>query len=69
METTPKEKINQIVEALGISPEVQAKAMKVSVQTIYNKNNPNVPGHSFNEKNYQNLIEYLEQTLKTLKKD
>lgn len=59
METTPKEKIQTIIDKLGISVEIQAKAMKVSVQTIYNKWSEKVVGHSFNEKNYQDLKNYI----------
>lgn len=59
METSPKEKIQSIIEKFGISAEIQSKAMKVSVQTIYNKWNEKVAGHSFNEKNYQDFKNYI----------
>ncbi len=60
---TPKEKIQKIVDDLGMSPEIQAKAMKVSVQTIYQKRNDKIKRDSFNEKNYLNLLNYIKETI------
>jgi len=54
-----KTKIQKIVDTFGMSTEVQAKAIGVSVQTIYNKGNDKVNNHSFNEKNYNKLVEYI----------
>ena len=61
MELTPKEKIQKIIDELGISSEIQAKAMKVSVQTIYNKQNDKVLKDNFNEKNYQDFVYYIKE--------
>lgn len=66
METTPKEKIQKIIDELGVSTEVQAKAMKISVKTVYNKMNDNIQDHSFNEKNYQDLIGYIKEKVEIL---
>ena len=55
----PKDKIKKLVDDLGISMEMQAKAMNISVKTVYNKWNDKVEDHNFNEKNWQKLKSYV----------
>lgn len=55
----PKDKIKKLVDDLGISMEMQAKAMNISVKTVYNKWNDKVEDHDFNEKNWQKLKNYV----------
>lgn len=62
---TPREKINFIIDIFGISTEVQAKAMNISKQSVYNKHN--LMKDDFNEKNYLALKSYLIENLETIK--
>ena len=55
----PRDKIKKLVDDLGISMEMQAKAMNISVKTVYNKWNDKVEDHKFNEKNWQKLKSYV----------
>lgn len=55
----PRDKIKKLVDDLGISMEMQAKAMNISVKTVYNKWNDKVEDHNFNEKNWQKLKSYV----------
>ena len=63
---TPDKKIKKIIDDLGISTEIQAKAMNVRVQTVYNKQNEKVITDKFNEKNYKNLVNYIKEKIKKL---
>ena len=63
---TPDKKIKKIIDDLGISTEIQAKAMSVTVQTVYNKQNEKVMADKLNEKNYQNLVNYIKEKTKKL---
>ena len=63
---TPDKKIKKIIDNLGISTEIQAKAMNLTVQTVYNKQNEKVITDKFNEKNYKNLVNYIKEKIKKL---
>lgn len=61
-------KIIKIQEDLGLSAGGMAKLMKVSVRVYCNKKNEKVKNDSFNEGNYNNLIENLIKYVDNLKK-
>jgi hypothetical protein len=66
MSKEPKDKIKNIVDRLGISPKIQAKAMKHRVDTVYKKWYDNVADHNFSEKNYTDLKDYIQQEVKNI---
>ncbi len=66
MSKEPKEKIKNIVDRLGISPKIQAKAMKHRVDTVYKKASDKVTDHNFSEKNYNDLKDYIQLEVKNI---
>ena len=54
---TPHDKINAIVEVLGISTDIQAKAMGIKPKTVRNKRL--LSKDCFNEKNFTDLKSYV----------
>ena len=55
-----KEKILKILDDFGMSGVRAAEAMNVAYATFRNKKNDR-PGHSFNEKNYLDLVKFISQ--------
>ncbi len=62
---SPRQKIRHLALIFGISTEIQAKAMKISIQSVYNKYNQ--MKDEFNENNFQNLKKYLLDQLEQIK--
>lgn len=60
------QKIQQVIDTFGMKDDIVAKAMNVTVQTIRNKRNEKAIRHSFNEKNYTNLIAYIKKEAEKL---
>ena len=56
---TLEQKILNIVEAFGMKSGVVAKAMNITEATYNSKKNPKNDRHKFNEKNLQDLINYI----------
>lgn len=54
-----KEKVLKILEDFGMSGKKAAEAMGVTYATFRNKKNDNALGHSFNEKNYLDLVKFI----------
>lgn len=54
-----KEKVLKILDDFGMSGKKAAEAMGVTYATFRNKKNNNALGHSFNEKNYQDLVKFI----------
>lgn len=54
-----KEKVLKILDDFGMSGVKAAEAMGVTYATFRNKKNDNAKGHSFNEKNYQDLVYFI----------
>lgn len=55
-----KEKVLKILESLGMSGKVAAKAMGVTY-TVFRMKKSEQPGHSFNEKNLEDLRGYIKK--------
>lgn len=55
-----KEKVLKILESLGMSGKVSAKAMGVTY-TVFRMKKSEQPGHSFNEKNLEDLRKFIKQ--------
>lgn len=53
-----KEKVLKILDDFGISGSKASEAMGITLQTFRNKKNDR-PGHSFNEKNYLDLVKFI----------
>jgi DNA repair ATPase RecN len=56
--TEVKEKVLKILDYFGMGGAKAAEAMGVTYATFRNKKN-NRPGHSFNEKNYLDLVKFI----------
>lgn len=61
---TPHEKITAIVNDLGISTDIQAKAMKIKPTSVRKKRSLNKD--KFTEFNYQDLVKFLRSYLESL---
>lgn len=61
----PKEKIIKILDAFGMSGVRASEAMNIKPQTFRSKKN-DIPGHSFNEKNYQDLVDFIKKEAQKL---
>lgn len=57
--TEVKEKVLKILDDLGMTGGKAAEAMGVTYATFRNKKNDNAKGHSFNEKNYLDLVKFI----------
>lgn len=55
-----KQKVLKILDDFGMSGAKAAEAMGVTYATFRNKKNDR-PGHSFNEKNYLDLVKFIKQ--------
>lgn len=62
----PREKILKIETDLGMSSAAMARAMKVTAATYRNKKSDKNMDHSFNEKNYRDLVDFLKEYVLTL---
>jgi len=62
----PIDKINKVLEDFGITGVKAAEAMSVTYGTFKNKRNPNNTQHTFNEKNYQDLISFIKKQVESL---
>lgn len=56
---TPKDKIKMIMERLGMSGTVAAKAMNMPDSTFRKKVMPSLPLVTFSEKNHSDLVDFL----------
>lgn len=56
-----KEKVLKILDEFGMSGKKAAEAMGVTYPTFRNKKNDNALGHSFNEKNYSDLVSFIKK--------
>ena len=56
-----KEKVLKVLDDFGMSGVKAAEAMGVTYATFRNKKNDNSLGHSFNEKNYQDLVNFIKE--------
>lgn len=56
---TPKDKILKILGDFGMTGLKASEAMGVTYATFRNKKNENAKGHSFNEKNYLDLVNFI----------
>jgi hypothetical protein len=54
-----KDKIITIIDTFGMTGSKVAEAMNVSYATFRNKKNENNPSHTFNEKNYLDLVKFI----------
>lgn len=61
-----KEKVLKILDDFGMSGVKAAEAMGVTYATFRNKKNDNAVGHSFNEKNYHDLVDFIRERCKNL---
>lgn len=61
-----KEKVLKVLDEFGMSGKKAAEAMGVTYATFRNKKNDNAKGHSFNEKNYLDLVSYIKIKAKEL---
>lgn len=59
MNMDPIDKVNKVLDDFGITGVKAAEAMGVTYSTFKSKRNPNNDRHSFNEKNYQDLINFI----------
>jgi len=60
-----KEKILKILDDFGMSGVKAAEAMGVTYSTFRKKKN-DAPGHSFNEKNYLDLVKFIQEKSKKI---
>ena len=56
-----EKKVSHILETFGMSGKVAANAMGVAYQTFKSKKSVTVAGHSFNEKNLSDLVDYIKR--------
>ncbi|TDE53744.1 hypothetical protein [Flavobacterium sp. GT3P67] len=61
-----KEKVLKILEDFGMTGSKAAEAMGVTYATFRNKKNDNAKGHTFNEKNYSDLVEFIKKEAEKL---
>lgn len=57
--TEVKERVLKILDDFGMTGNKAAEAMGVTYATFRNKKNDNAKGHSFNEKNLEDLKKYI----------
>lgn len=62
-----KDRVVKILDDFGMSGVKAAEIMGVTDGTFKNKKNDNSLGHSFNEKNLQDLINYIQTKAKEIK--
>jgi len=62
----PGEKINKVLDDFGMSGVKAAQAMGISYDTFRSKKTGKNERHSFNEKNYQDLISFIKELTKQL---
>ncbi|WP_089059946.1 hypothetical protein [Flavobacterium tructae] len=55
----PIEKINKVLDDFGMSGVKAAEAMGITYNTFRSKKTGKNERHSFNEKNYQDLISFI----------
>jgi len=55
----PIDKINKVLDDFGITGVKAAEAMGITYATFKSKRNPNNDRHSFNEKNYTDLVTFI----------
>ncbi|MDK7374515.1 hypothetical protein QP519_03055 [Weeksella virosa] len=67
MENRIETEIYKIQSDLGLTASGIARAMNIAVNTFYNKKNPNNTEHSFNQKNLDDLKNFLKKYVKNLK--
>ncbi len=65
---TPSQKIKKILDTFGIKGSIAAKAMNVTESTFNKKNceKESASNHSFNEKNFQDLKNYVKKEAEKL---
>lgn len=65
---TPSQKIKKILEIFGMKASVAAKAMGVTENTFGKKSSEkeSASNHSFNEKNYNDLRDYVKKEAEKL---
>ncbi len=66
---TAKDKILKIENELGLTAKGMAVAMKISTKTFYNKKNEKILDHTFNDQNYEDLLNHLKNILQKITKD
>lgn len=54
-------KIIAVMETFGMTGSKAAEAMNVTYATFRNKKNENNTSHTFNEKNYTDLVNFIKQ--------
>jgi hypothetical protein len=65
--TEIRAQVLSIVETFGMKGKVVAKAMGITETTYNMKKVPTENGHSFNEKNLRDLVEYIKQEAEKLR--
>jgi hypothetical protein len=63
---TPQEKIEKLLNNFGVAGVKASEAMGITYGTFRNKKNPNNTRHSFNEKNHQDLLDFIKNKAKLL---
>ena len=63
---TSRDKVLIVVKIFGMKDSVTGKAMNVTPGTIAKKRSLKSLDHSFNEKNYQDLVKYIKREAKKL---
>ncbi|RUT68707.1 hypothetical protein D0817_20145 [Flavobacterium cupreum] len=64
----PIDKINKVLEDFGITGVKAAEAMGITYDTFKSKKNEKNERHSFNEKNYQDLVSFIKKQTQNLDK-
>jgi len=62
----PIDKVNKVLDDFGMTGVKAAEAMGITYQTFKNKRNPNNTAHTFNEKNYQDLVNFIKKQTESL---
>jgi len=62
----PIDKINKVLDDFGITGVKAAEAMGITYATFKSKRSPNNDRHSFNEKNYQDLVTFIKSLAASL---
>lgn len=63
---TPKEKINKILSTFGMTGAKASKIMGIKQDTFNKNNSDKALKNIFNEKNYQDLVDYIKKEAKKL---
>lgn len=63
---TPKDKILNIVDRIGMSTTIAAKAMNIAENTFRKNKSDTLPRNNFTENNYNDLIDFLIGEIKFL---